>query len=187
MMLSNCEDVYSADVPSALQTLAKIISNSDKKEELIAKTPEEAVHWLKSDKSGLAGQKFAAFLKAHGHRCVREGEFRTKSWQTEPVTVIEVIQAMLKAPKAPGSNSKKSTLSVKDAIQNLQSPTTWFGRQILKRVLPKARQAVGRREWGKSLSIQMVEVFKLAYWKLAKMMVEEGRMPDEDLLFFFTH
>ena len=40
MMLSNCEDVYSADVPSALQTLAKIISNSDKKEELIAKTPE---------------------------------------------------------------------------------------------------------------------------------------------------
>merc|ERR1712150_17598 len=57
----------------------------------------------------------------------------------------------------------------------------------LKRVLPKARQAVCRREWGKSLSIQMVEVFKLAYWKLAKMMVEEGRMPDEDLLFFFTH
>ena len=45
----------------------------------------------------------------------------------------------------------------------------------------------GGREWGKSVSIKMVEVFKQAYWRLAKLMVREGRLPDADLLMFLTH
>ena len=45
----------------------------------------------------------------------------------------------------------------------------------------------GGREWGKSVSIKMVDVFKQAYWRLAKLMVREGRLPDEDLLMFITH
>lgn len=45
----------------------------------------------------------------------------------------------------------------------------------------------GGREWGKSVSIKMVEAFKKAYWRLAGLMVKEGRLPDQDLLFFFTH
>ena len=39
MMLSKCENVYSADVPSALQGLAQIIANSSKKDEFISKSP----------------------------------------------------------------------------------------------------------------------------------------------------
>ena len=33
----------------------------------------------------------------------------------------------------------------------------------------------------------MVEVYKKAYWRLADMMVRESRLPDQDLLMFFTH
>ena len=46
---------------------------------------------------------------------------------------------------------------------------------------------LGGREWGKSVSIKMVEAFKQAYWRLAELMVREGRLPDADLLMFLTH
>ena len=46
---------------------------------------------------------------------------------------------------------------------------------------------LGGREWGKSVSIKMVEAFKQAYWRLAELMVHEGRLPDADLLMFLTH
>ncbi|KAK2148271.1 hypothetical protein LSH36_506g02049 [Paralvinella palmiformis] len=164
MLLSQCEDVYSADVPAALQ---------------------EAADWLITNSNTEAGRNFKEFLSRHGHRCIKEAELLEKSWQTEPHKVISVIQTLLSSRSL--CREKKIIISVDEAIQKMKTPTTFFGRLILRWTLPRARRAVGCREFGKSVAVKMNEVFKQAYWKLASLMVREGRLPKEELLFFLTH
>lgn len=57
----------------------------------------------------------------------------------------------------------------------------------MKIFLPKAKNGVALREQGKSLAVKIHDEFKQAYWRLATIMVKEGLIPEEELLFFFTH
>lgn len=46
-------------------------------------------------------------------------------------------------------------------------------RRSLKFILPRARRAVGEREFGKSLCVKVADKFKQAYWRLAEKMEQE--------------
>lgn len=46
-------------------------------------------------------------------------------------------------------------------------------RRSLKFILPRARRAVGEREFGKSLCVKVADKFKQAYWRLAQKMEQE--------------
>ncbi|XP_070544378.1 rifampicin phosphotransferase-like isoform X2 [Ptychodera flava] len=183
LLLSDCQDVASADVPVAMERVTKEISKSGNTDTFLSMNAETAAEWLKSGKSGEAGKQFQTFLQDHGHRCVRESELREPSWGLDPTLVIPIIQAMLRNPYG----TEKKTVSVEDAINQLKSPVSFVGKHVLKWVVPKARVAVGNRELGKSLAIKIVDHFKCAYWKLSELMVKEGLLPDKDLLFFLTH
>ncbi|XP_077868364.1 rifampicin phosphotransferase-like, partial [Saccoglossus kowalevskii] len=182
-LLSDCKDVASAEVPIAMEAVTKGIVDCDKSDEFMAMGTEEAIKWLKSSDSGLAGKQFRIFLKDHGHRCIREAEMRLPSWHMDASTVIPIIQTMLKHPH--GSNRKETT--IEDAIGKLKSPVSFIGKYFLRWILPRARKAVGWRESGKSLAVKVSDHVKGAYWKLAELLTREGRIPDKDLLFFFTH
>ncbi|GIY63062.1 phosphoenolpyruvate synthase, partial [Caerostris extrusa] len=56
-------------------------------------------------------------------------------------------------------------------MSELKSPLTFKDRLLLKSILPLCRQGVHNRE---------------SFKKLAKTMVLEGRIPDEDILFYMT-
>ncbi|XP_071084332.1 rifampicin phosphotransferase-like [Haliotis cracherodii] len=185
MLLSQCTDVYSADVPSGMQNLAKEIAVSGLAEEFLTLSDQDCVKMVKSARHPEIQKKFSAFLDRHGHRCIREAEMREKSWQSETEKLIKVIKTILQT-KSYDSKPKPSQ-SVSQIIAKLKTPLTFFQKLILRGLLPKARSAVGEREWGKSTSVVMSEKFKQAYWRLASLMVSEGRIPDEDLLFFLTH
>ena len=58
---------------------------------------------------------------------------------------------------------------------------------ILRKVIRMARRGVGLREWGKSIAIQFSDVFKEALLHLGVLLHREGRIPDRDLLFFFSY
>ncbi|XP_077993168.1 rifampicin phosphotransferase-like [Glandiceps talaboti] len=184
VLLSDCKDVASAEVPLAMEAVTMAISKSGHTEAFLAMDAGSAAKWLMEDEdSADAGQQFQLFLRKHGHRCIRESEFREPSWGLDPSKVIPIIQTMLKHPYG----SDKKTVTVEDAINQLKSPVTVIGKKILKWVVPRARGAVGNRELGKSLAIEVANHFKCAYWKLSEMMVKEGYLPDKDLLFFLTH
>ena len=74
-----------------------------------------------------------------------------------------------------------------DAIPVLETPLTFGKRMALKYLVPRARAAVGRREFGKSLAVQMNNEFKRAYAHLGQLLVKEALLPDADLLYFVTH
>ncbi|XP_035679829.1 prodigiosin synthesizing transferase PigC-like [Branchiostoma floridae] len=180
----NCEHVTSADVPDALEKLAVKLIEEGHKDRLIAMSSQEATAWLLGADSGCSGQLFQTFLDLHGHRCLREAELRETSWRAAPSKMVLTIQTMLKNNQIA---SVKEPFNFDEAVKKIKSPVTMAGRYILKWTLPYARQGVAEREQSKSAAIKMNDHFKQAYWSLASLMVAEGRLPEEDLLFFLTH
>ncbi|XP_066290085.1 rifampicin phosphotransferase-like isoform X1 [Branchiostoma lanceolatum] len=180
----NCEQVTSADVPDALEKLAVKLIEEGHRDRLIAMSPQEATAWLLGADSGPSGQLFQTFLDLHGHRCLREAELREMSWRAAPTKVVLTIQTMLKNNQIA---SVKEPFNFHEAVKKIKSPITFAGRYILKWTLPYARQGVMEREQSKSAAVKMADHFKQAYWYLALLMVAEGRLPEEDLLFFLTH
>ncbi|KAL3235381.1 hypothetical protein MRX96_022414 [Rhipicephalus microplus] len=62
-----------------------------------------------------------------------------------------------------------------------------FQKLILKLVVPQARSAVAARETGKSAIVRVIHQLRLMCHQLAKRMVNEGRLPSPDLLFFLSY
>ncbi|XP_041048282.1 uncharacterized phosphotransferase YvkC-like [Carcharodon carcharias] len=184
VLYSTCPDVLSADIPTFLEAIVELIKTQGMGNKLLEMDTQTAVSWLLSQQSGVIGQKFQNFLQKHGYRCLRDAELHEKSWASEPNKIIPAIQAALRNNKPIARKIKKSS---EDAIASIKSPLSKFQKFILRLVLPKARKAVAVREFGKSMGIKMTDVFKRAYWKLANLMVQEGFLPDKDLLFFLTH
>ncbi|XP_059175939.1 uncharacterized phosphotransferase YvkC-like [Physella acuta] len=185
LLLSSCEDVYSAEVPHSMALIAKEIDKKgDKFVQLFMETPDKEClrmlnrHpevWIPIDK----------FLKRHGHRCLRESELREKSWQTAPEKFVSVLKIMLKTKSF--EKTEKSNVSIPELISKMKTKIPAHKRWILKKLLPQAWKAVGCREWGKSISVKMSDNIKTYYCMLAARMFQEGRIPDPDLMFFLTH
>ncbi|XP_033626615.1 uncharacterized phosphotransferase YvkC-like [Asterias rubens] len=185
LLLSSCPNMESAQVPLAMEKVAKAILKEEKSEQFQVMTPDDALDWLQGASSGEAGIVFADFLRCHGHRCVREIELRDKSWGMDPVQLMPSLQAIL-ATDSHNSSERKRVLSAAEAVDQLGLALPALARKILVSFLvPKARAGVASRESSKSMYIKVNHNLKEAYWRLANLMVREGRIPDEDLLFFF--
>ncbi|XP_072373988.1 rifampicin phosphotransferase-like isoform X2 [Scyliorhinus torazame] len=184
VLYSTCSDVVSADIPSCIEAIAEAIRTQDQCTEFLQLDAKTAVSWLLSQKSGEAGQKFQSFLQKHGFRCLREAELHEKSWTSDPTKLLPAIQRALQGRKLV---VKKVEISPEKAIDSLKSPVSWIRKSVLRLILPRARKAIAERELLKAQAIRMNDVFKVAYWRLAKLMSLEGYLPDEDLLFFLTH
>ncbi|XP_071784649.1 rifampicin phosphotransferase-like [Asterias amurensis] len=187
MLLSSCPGVESADVPLAIERVARAVEQEGMGVAFRDMSPEDALQWLRSKSSGSAGRAFEEFLKTHGHRCVKEIELREKSWGMDPIKTVPALQALLASGSLVNSFANKRYLGTEEAVARLKFPLSRIARLLMvKLILPKARRDVARRERSKSVTIKATYYRKVAYWRLAKLMVKEGRLPDEDLLFFFT-
>ncbi|XP_078066727.1 rifampicin phosphotransferase-like isoform X2 [Mustelus asterias] len=183
-LYSTCSDVVSADIPLCIEAIAEAIQTQDQCTEFLKRDAETAISWLLSQESGEAGHKFQTFLQKHGCRCLREAELHEKSWASDPIKILSAIQRALQSRK---SVAKKVEMSPEEAIGSITSSVTWIQKCVLRLILPVARKAIANRELVKAEAIRMSNVFKVAYWNLAKLMLLEGYLPDEDLLFFLTH
>ena len=110
---------------------------------------------------------------------------RTKSWNDQPENVVDAIKVMLTSEDTPDQEHKKAT-TIEEAVAGVKMPTNGIQRRLLKFLLPKARYWVGRREWAKSYGVKSMDNLRRLYNLLAKVMVKNGNIPDEDLIFFLT-
>ena len=84
-------------------------------------------------------------------------------------------------------SSPNEALTPGETIALLKTPCNRFARWILRLMLPATRRAVERREQTKALVIEMVHKMRLAYRRLALLLRRQGRLPDDELVFFLTH
>jgi pyruvate,water dikinase len=168
-------DVESADiVAGAERVLDALEAEPDGLAYLAGLSPTAALDWLRG--GGEAGRRFRAHLVRHGHRSIRELELRQPEWAREPAPLIESLQAACRARLRPGRTRAPRAPRVLPRISPLLGP-----------VVRWTQAAVRRREHTKSLLVRVVVRFKAAYRHLGARLAAEGRLPDEDLVFFLTH
>ncbi|XP_074864614.1 rifampicin phosphotransferase-like isoform X2 [Carettochelys insculpta] len=180
---NTCSDL-SVELPRSIEAIIHTVRDQGKSAEFINMDPQTAVSWLLSSDSGEAGKTFQSFLKEHGFHSFGEAELRAKPWADDPVQLIPLIQKALEHNPV---SKRKAQTSVEEAISALKAPVTGLRKFILPFLVRKAREGIVKHEYSKELVMKVSALFKTAYWALAKHMVHEGFLPDEDLLFFLTH
>ncbi|XP_055937267.1 putative phosphoenolpyruvate synthase isoform X2 [Argiope bruennichi] len=182
-VLSSCTGIESADVPESLQELAQTIAKYHGTT-FSSLTQQMAYDALTNDK-GPAGKLFKEFLIKHGHRCIKEFDVFSKSWGMEPESLIPILQNLVASADILNLQPKKE-LSVKDEISKLKTPLPCSRKKLLSIILPWSRSAVRNREQTKSLVIKTVDWFRQTCEQMGKLMVEEGMLPDKELIYFLT-
>ncbi|XP_055940036.1 prodigiosin synthesizing transferase PigC-like [Argiope bruennichi] len=179
--LASSSNVESADVPQAMQEVANQIVKDIGAEEFKAMSVEEAEEWLQTSPT-MAGNKFRKFLLRHGHRCLKEFDIRSITWGMDPKLLVKLLQNLAGISK----EETKQDDSIDKIFSQLNVPLTFMSKLMLRFVVPNCRRGVRAREASKSILIKAMDNWRKGYRRLGKQMVSEGRLPDEDLIFFLT-
>ncbi len=136
---------------------------------------EAALQWLQGPESGPVGAAFSDFLDRHGHRGYRELCVREKAWREDPVQVVMTMQASV-AARLSGIYKPKRVLEIDFAELSV----------ALRWLLPAAHKAIRQREETKSVLVEATYRLKQGYRQLGRLLVREGKLADEDLVFFLS-
>lgn len=72
-----------------------------------------------------------------------------------------------------------------DKDDNFLNELNCFNRMMLKRILvPLTKNGIRNREMGKNLIIKSLHQYRKLIWKLGDVLVQEGKLPDRELIFF---
>lgn len=137
-------------------------------------TVEQAAAWLRAN-PGLAPE-FERFISSHGHRGYRELCMRDPSWSDDLTPLIQSMQAAVHARLLTGGHRQLHSQDIHWSA--LSRGLRW--------ILPKAHNAIRRREHTKSQLVDLAHRFKQAFRHLGELMAAEGILPDADLVFFFS-
>ena len=174
-LLAGATGVESAVMLEELDSLVDSVSAHPESEGAFQKVDETAaLAWLQS--SPELSPAFNAFLLKHGHRGYRELCMRDSAWIDDPQPLIQSMQAGVHARRVTGGRKLQHVSEIDWAA--LSRGLRW--------ILPKAHNAIRRREHTKSQLVDTAHRFKRGYRHLGELLREEGVLPDADLLNFFT-
>ena len=186
LLLSECKNVESAEVPKDVNNLARLIANSEIKDTFLGLPLTDCDSFLRRADIEELRVKYIQFMERHGHRCIKESDFFEKTWSQEPVKLMKMLKQIVERGSL--ETKEKARMTVEELVDNLQTPLSPFKKRMMKKMFVKnAMDGVAERERAKSFAMKAAAIFKIAYWRLAEMMVREGSLPDERLLFFLTH
>ncbi|XP_055939046.1 uncharacterized protein LOC129968808 [Argiope bruennichi] len=180
-LLATSSNVESANVPHAMQEVADQITKDIGHEKFKSMSVEEAENWLQTTNMK-SGKLFHQFLKRHGHRCLQEFDIHSITWRMNPQLLVRMLQSLVGTSK----ESDKKEKNLDEVFSELHVPLSFMAKLLLRFVLPMCRRGVRARENSKSITIKAFDHWRQGYRRLGKLMVSEGRLPDEDLLFFLT-
>ncbi|XP_022658466.1 uncharacterized protein LOC111249185 isoform X2 [Varroa destructor] len=178
LLRSNYE-VESAEIPKELMKLASDIRNEPRAAGFMDMTPDDAVKFLTTDDCEVA-KKFRTFQARHGHRCYKELDVLSKTWDIDPTPLIYTLQANVRAGAI--KNTERESFTVDD----LERQPTFVQRKMLHYLIPRAQYAIYAREVGKSCLVKCIHQIRLALRRLGQQLQAEGRIPDAQLVFFLT-
>ena len=177
-LLTNIPNIESADILSCLQEMAALIKKREPK--AVDFSAGELLEFIKNDAD--VNAKYQDFLVRHGHRCIKEAEMRNKPWREDELPLMNYLQSIINSPMKLVQSEEKIDLRKEFAF--IRNP-------LLKRAsiifAKRARQAVVDREYTKSQLIQIIDLFKQQYARLAELMVTANVLTDTDLIYFLTH
>ena len=178
-VLENIEGVESVDILRSLKKIAAAILKE--KPEAVQYDAQTLAEYLKVSESDSA-YLLEHFINRHGHRCIREAEMMSKSWHMDDISLCGFLKSIMAA----GITEDKPS-DVQGYINSVIGKYKGGTQRALKFIIGQARKGVVNREFTKSNSIKLLDGFKVAYQRLAKLMVEEKIFPEEELVYFLKH
>jgi len=183
-LLSGVEEVESAQAVRALEEISRAIRDREGFTLLFLRLKDREAETLLRENRDTPGELYRTFLERHGHRCIREAEFRSRGWEEEPEVIIRNIRELLRKPESPGAASAGiRRFPIDDFLKEIPGGS---GRRAVKWALNQSRNAVRERELSKSLSIRVHHRFKKELRYIAALLKKQNRLPDEDLIYFLT-
>jgi pyruvate,water dikinase len=163
------------------KVMAALWADAEASARFVALGQDEALAWLREGAPEPIRTAFADFLRDHGHRCIREMELRERDWQEDPRPLVLNLQRAASVPRTAPAARREG------GAQEVLARLSFGARGFLGWLLPRARDAVVLRERSKSLSVRYNRQLRHCYLEIARQLVKQGRLPDEDLVFFVTH
>jgi pyruvate,water dikinase len=174
-LLAGATGVESAVMLERLDSLIDgVVAHPDAERAFQQATVDDALSWLRNEPT--LAPIFASFLSDNGHRGYRELCMRDPAWRDDPSPLIQSMQASVRARFITGGRKSLQTASID--WSNLNRGLRW--------VLPKAHNAIRRREHTKSQLVDVAHRFKSGFRHLGKLLQDEGILPDADLVNFFS-
>ena len=177
-LLTNIPNIESADILSRLQGLAMKIKRQEPKAADFR--AEELLSYIKNNAE--INAEYQDFLAHHGHRCIKEAEMRNKPWRENEIPLMNYLLSIIHSPM---------NLAHGDEKVDYRKEFSFVKNPLLKAAsisyAKKARQAVVDREYTKSRLIEIIDLFKTQYARLADMLVAARLLSDPDLIYFLTH
>lgn len=177
-LLSSIPNIESADILSRLQDMAVCIKGKAPGAKDFS--ADELLAFIKGDTE--INAKYEDFLAHHGHRCIKEAELRNKPWREDEIPLMNYLLSIVRSPM--NLSHGEETIDYRKEFAFIRNP-------LLKAAsisyAKKARQAVVDREYTKSRLIEIIDLFKTQYARLARLLVDGNLLPDTDLIYFLTH
>ncbi len=178
-LLAGAKNVESADIADgAVRILDTLLTDRKACEHFVGLADRDAVAWLQADDSREAGRVFRAYLERHGHRAIKELELRQPEWREDPLPLVVSLKASVR--------SRLRSTGVAEEAKPRPEPGPNHGI-VLRALTRLAHQTVRSREETKSGLVAIGTCFKQGYRELARRMVAEGLLADEDAVFFLMH
>jgi len=182
-LLADIDDIESVDILRSMTKIAKsILKDNPGAACMSVQEIEQAIRACRVGSETWSA--YICFKNRHGHRAVREAEMRSKSWNDDMAGLCKQLKMIIES----GAEEPKKDIGLyQRTLDALLSEPDTRAKKAIKFLTQQSRIGVVNRESSKSNSMKVVEIFKEAYRRLAKLLCEQGYLPDEDLIFFLTH
>ena len=179
-LLEDIDGIESVDILRSMRAVARaaISDNPDVKKY----NHRQLTEYFRSC-AGETREKLDAFLSRHGHRAIREIEVRSKSWNNDEDGLIENLKTVIST----GGEEVEKMSNANKTIEEFSKGYKGLLKKVVGYLIKQARRGVVNREYTKSKSIKVADYIKTGYINLARLMVDEALLPEEDLIYFLTH
>lgn len=186
------EQTESGDISLLLNRLLESFLQEGQLE--LAKTldQQKLYEYLADKKSSLQSSRlFREFIQRNGHRAYKEFCMATRTWSDDCSYIIRLLSMRLKTFSADEADrERKRRQQVAEQRQKrlaeVEAKVVRTRFLLMKYAIPKAQQATIRRERSKSLTIEVVHKFRLAFRYLGGLLCLAGRLPNAELIFFIS-
>ena len=140
LLMSQCNDVISAEVPNMLREIAKELLDKDK---FASMSDDDALTVLQdlNGKESKAALIFKEFIKRHGHRGYREFDPLYPTWRTDSRNPVQVIKSLINGG---ASLEPKKETPIEEIMSQIKTPLNWFKRTLVSKFLLSWTRDAGR-------------------------------------------
>ena len=114
LILEDCQNLISGDIPRCIHNLAKQIVTSQIKNDFMNIAFEECDSLLRQATSNKLRDSYISFLERHVYRGVREADFMDKPWSKDPIPLLKTLRLIIREGNFQENQKKHRTVNEVD-------------------------------------------------------------------------